>query len=275
MAMPTLVARPCAERPGRGLDAAGPAVLGMAGAAAASWRKFLIASSGTDGSPRASYSLLTALTPVRCSNEYSSIEAWPAESTKRSRFGQIGSCRVEPEKLLPEAVGHRRQCHRRAGMPGVGRLHRVHRQGADRVDARRVEVFGTARFNLRHHRPPGKSTRFRRRSTVDPCAFCDYCTHETVGGNRHAKVSDRSVSSAKGRRRPQDRTGNIVPSRDDEGIAPNRRAVGLRPDPFCVLGVSHLDHVKTGDIIVLVLARQAARVTGTQLTLPAPAATRP
>src|SRR4051812_32092159 len=55
------------------------------------WRNFLIDSSGTDGSPSGSYSLLTALTPVRCRSEYSSIEAWPADRTKRSRLGQIGA----------------------------------------------------------------------------------------------------------------------------------------------------------------------------------------
>ena len=43
--------------------------------------------------------------------------------------------------------------HRRAGVAGVGRLDRVHRQRADRVDARRVEIVsvrhgpGSLRFN--------------------------------------------------------------------------------------------------------------------------------
>ena len=48
-------------------------------------------SSGTAGSPRISYSGSTARTPVRCNNDQSSAEACPADSTKRSRFGQIGS----------------------------------------------------------------------------------------------------------------------------------------------------------------------------------------
>src|SRR5215472_6826495 len=45
----------------------------------------------TDGWPRLSYSALTACVRVRWSMDQSSIEAWPFESTKRSRLGQIGS----------------------------------------------------------------------------------------------------------------------------------------------------------------------------------------
>src|SRR5499427_9405739 len=46
----------------------------------------------TDGWPRLSYSALTACVRVRWSTDQSSIEAWPFESTNRSRLGQIGSC---------------------------------------------------------------------------------------------------------------------------------------------------------------------------------------
>ena len=42
--------------------------------------------------------------------------------------------RVVPQHLRVEEVGERRERHRRAGMPGVRLLHRIHRQGADRVD---------------------------------------------------------------------------------------------------------------------------------------------
>ena len=51
-----------------------------------------MSSSVTEGLPRRSYSAFTAWVPVRCSTDHSSIEAWPFESTKRSRLGQIGSC---------------------------------------------------------------------------------------------------------------------------------------------------------------------------------------
>src|SRR6516164_3226841 len=46
----------------------------------------------TDSCPSVSYFGLTAFTPARCSMEYSSIEAWPIDSTKRSRSGQMGFC---------------------------------------------------------------------------------------------------------------------------------------------------------------------------------------
>ena len=81
-----------AERAGGRLDAARPAVLGVARAACdPSWRKRFRSSSETAGSPRISYSGSTDRTPVRCRSDHSNADACPAESTKRSRFGQIGS----------------------------------------------------------------------------------------------------------------------------------------------------------------------------------------
>ena len=47
--------------------------------------------------------------------------------------------RVEAQVVLPQRVGHRRQRHRGARVPGVRRLHRVHRQRADRVDRQLVD----------------------------------------------------------------------------------------------------------------------------------------
>src|SRR4051812_17552581 len=113
--MPTLLASPWPSGP---VVVSTPLVQrysGWPGQRLPSCRKRLTASSGTDGSPRASYSLLTAFTPVRCSSEYNSIEAWPTESTKRSRLGQIGSCGSKRRKC----------CHRQyatgaraIGVPG-------------------------------------------------------------------------------------------------------------------------------------------------------------
>ena len=127
IAMPTLLASPWPSGP---VVVSTPVVQrysGWPGHLLSSWRKCLMSSSGTDGSPSVSYFGLTALTPVRCSSEYSSIEAWPADSTKRSRLGQIGSLRVEAQEVLPQDVGQRGHAHRRAGVAGVGRLHGVHR----------------------------------------------------------------------------------------------------------------------------------------------------
>src|SRR4029450_11658197 len=71
--------------------------------------------------------------------------------------------RVEAEELLPEAVRDRGEGHRRAGGSGVGRLDRVHRQGADRVDAEGVEV-GSRRGG--HRSSPSTWSSFR--NTVTP-----------------------------------------------------------------------------------------------------------
>ena len=47
--------------------------------------------------------------------------------------------RVEPQDVLPEVIGHGRHGHRRAGVPRIGGLNRVHREGANRVDAGGVQ----------------------------------------------------------------------------------------------------------------------------------------
>ena len=43
--------------------------------------------------------------------------------------------RIEAQKVLPDGVDHRRQCHRRAGVAGIGLLHGVHRQRANCIYA--------------------------------------------------------------------------------------------------------------------------------------------
>src|SRR6267378_5634922 len=89
--MPTEVATPCPS---------GPVVVstpetqwysGWPGALLSSWRKWRISSRVTAGWPSLSYSAFTACVLVRWSTDHSSIEAWPFESTNRSRLGQIGS----------------------------------------------------------------------------------------------------------------------------------------------------------------------------------------
>ena len=75
MAMPTLVANPCPSGP---VVVSTPDVQRYSGWPAhllSSCRNRLMSSSVTDDCPSVSYFGLTALTPVRCSSEYSSIEA--------------------------------------------------------------------------------------------------------------------------------------------------------------------------------------------------------
>lgn len=47
--------------------------------------------------------------------------------------------RVVTQVVLPQVIGDRRERHRRAGVAGIGFLHGVHRQRADRVDAQLIE----------------------------------------------------------------------------------------------------------------------------------------
>src|SRR5215470_6140155 len=90
IAIPTLVATPCPNGP---VVVSTPEVhrySGCPGHLLSSCRKCLMSSSVTDKCPRVSYLGLTAFTPVKCNMEYKSMEACPAERTKRSRLGQIG-----------------------------------------------------------------------------------------------------------------------------------------------------------------------------------------
>jgi hypothetical protein len=57
--------------------------------------------------------------------------------------GRIG--RVVTHHVAVEQIGDRRERHRRAGMPGVRLLHRVHRERANRVDRLRASVGGHVR----------------------------------------------------------------------------------------------------------------------------------
>ena len=55
--------------------------------------------------------------------------------------GPNGIFGIEAQEMLPHRVGHRRQRHGRAGMSGVGLLHRVHGEGANGVDRKLVELL--------------------------------------------------------------------------------------------------------------------------------------
>ena len=55
--------------------------------------------------------------------------------------GPEGITRVELEQAIPECVGHGRRTQRQPGVPGLGLLHGVHGQEAQRVDTEFVQ-FG-------------------------------------------------------------------------------------------------------------------------------------
>ncbi len=53
--------------------------------------------------------------------------------------GGVGG--VDAQHVLVERVGERRERHRGAGMPGVGLLHGVHREPANRVDRELAQIL--------------------------------------------------------------------------------------------------------------------------------------
>src|SRR6516165_1855794 len=91
MAMPTLVATPWPRGPVVASTPDTQWYSGCPGALLSSWRKRQMSSRVTEACPSRSYSALTAFVCVRWSTDQRSIEACPFDSTKRSRFGHMGS----------------------------------------------------------------------------------------------------------------------------------------------------------------------------------------
>ena len=79
------------ERTGGGLDARDPVILRVPRRLAVELTKMADVVERNGRLPSRSYSAFTARVPVRCSTDHSSMDAWPLESTNRSRLGQIGS----------------------------------------------------------------------------------------------------------------------------------------------------------------------------------------
>src|SRR5437016_10070187 len=93
-----------------------------------------MSSRDTAGCPSRSYSALTAWVRVRWSTDQSSIEAWPFESTNRSRLGQIGSCGSKHITRFQSVYTSGASAIGVPGVPGLRLLDRIHREGANGVD---------------------------------------------------------------------------------------------------------------------------------------------
>ena len=159
------VGQPLPERAGGGLDAAGPAVLRVAGTAAVELPEALDRLQRHRRLAQRLVVLADRLHPRQVQQRVQQHRGVAGREDEAVAVGPDRVLRVEAQELLPQAVGHGRQGHRRARVPGVGRLDGVHRQRADRVDARRIEIvsilhdFGfltrTPSFtSIRCHRPP-------------------------------------------------------------------------------------------------------------------------
>ena len=60
-------------------------------------------------------------------------------------------CGVVTQKVLPQAIHHRRERHGSARMPGVRLLHGIHGQRSDGVDAQRLHLLAGQRLFARRH----------------------------------------------------------------------------------------------------------------------------
>ena len=136
------VAAPLAQRAGRGLDARGQPILGMARALAAELAEPLDI---VERDRRLAERLVLGIDRLDAGQMQHGVQ-----QHRRVAVGEHEAVavrpdrivRVETQKVLPQRIGHRRQRHRRAGMARIGLLHGVHRQGADGVDAKPVECAG-------------------------------------------------------------------------------------------------------------------------------------
>ena len=125
--MPTALATPLPERPGRDLDAGHVAALGVARSARAPLAEALqVLDRQVEAAQVRQRVLQHAGVPGR---EHEAVAVAPS-----------GVGGIQAQHVPVERVGQRRQRHRRAGVAGVCLLHRVHRQPADRVDRQSAHI---------------------------------------------------------------------------------------------------------------------------------------
>ena len=150
--MPTLVATPWPSGPVVVSTPGGQRYSGWPGHWLSSWRKFLMSSSGTDE--------LAERLVLRVDRLDAGEVQQRVEQHRRVAGREHEAVAVRPDRVVrgrsggtaARGVGHRRQRHRRARVARVRLLHRVHRQRADRVDGKLIEVGGGHRVRELSHR---------------------------------------------------------------------------------------------------------------------------
>ena len=105
------------------------------------WRNRRMSSNGTAGSSVGRPSVVQLLDARQMQHGVEQHRGVSAGEDEPVAVWPAGLGRIVAEHLVPEHVGRRGQGHRRAGMPAVGRLHGVHREGADRVDCQLFDWF--------------------------------------------------------------------------------------------------------------------------------------
>ena len=136
------VADALAQRAGRRLDAAGVAVLGVAGAAARELAEafdILQPHGRLAGGPALGVHLLHA---GQMQHRVEQHRGMPSGQHEAIAVGPVRRLGIVVHHLVVEDVGHRRQGHRRAGMSALGRLDGVHGEGPDGVDRQLFQRSG-------------------------------------------------------------------------------------------------------------------------------------
>ena len=130
---------PGAQRAGGALDAGGPAVLGVAGALGVQLPEPAQVVQRHRGLADDLVVGVDRLDPGQVQHRVQQRRRVPDRQHEPVPVGPHRQLRVEPQVVLPQPVGHRGQRHRGTGVPRVGRLHRIHRQRADRIDGQLLD----------------------------------------------------------------------------------------------------------------------------------------
>ncbi len=141
------------ERPGRRLDARGPAVLRVAGAPAVELAEPLDV---VEGYRQVAQGLVFGIDRLHAGQMQEGVEQHRGVTHRENETIPVRPdrmVRIEAQMSLPERVGHRRHRHGRSGVAGVRLLHRVHGQGADAIHGKLIEV------GRRHQNAPGGKRR--------------------------------------------------------------------------------------------------------------------
>ena len=127
-----------AERAGRRLDAGDPVVLGMPGRLAVELAE---PADVVERHRRLAEPLVVRVHRLRLREMQHRPEQHRGVAVRQHEPVAVGPdrvLRIEVHDAVPDRVDQRRERHRRAGVAGLGRLHRVDREGADRVDGKLV-----------------------------------------------------------------------------------------------------------------------------------------
>ncbi len=153
------IAAALAQRAGGGFYAGGQAVFRVAGRLRIELAEVfdvVEADGGLAGRLAVGVDLLDARHVQQAVQQHRGVAARQDEAVA---IGPVGPVGIVAQEARPQGIGRRRQGHRRAGMAGLGLFDCVHSQGADGVDAQRVERRARVAHRLGgirmcHGRPP-------------------------------------------------------------------------------------------------------------------------